>query len=93
MKYKAKLVVKGFQKKEGIDYTKIFLPIVKLTRIRTILGLVMKDDLHLQQMDIQIAFPHGNLEEVQGFKVRGRKDLVCKVQKSLYGLEQAPYQW
>ena len=98
-RYKARLVVKGFQQKEGIDYTDIFSPVVKLITIRTVLGLVMKEDLHLQQMDVKTAFLHGDLDEEiymqqpQGFEVKGKEKLVCKLQKSLYGLKQAPRQW
>ncbi|CAM8947691.1 unnamed protein product [Rhodiola kirilowii] len=50
-RYKARLVAKGFQEKEGIDYTEIFSPVVKMVTIRTVLGLVAKENLHLQQMD------------------------------------------
>ena len=93
------MVVKGFQQKEGIDYTEIFSPVVKLMTIRAVLGLVAKENLHLQQMDVKTAFLHGDLEEEiymqqpQGFEVKGKEKLVCKLQKSLYGLKQAPRQW
>ena len=39
-KYKARLVVKGFAQKKGLDFDEIFSPFVKMTSIRTILSLV-----------------------------------------------------
>ena len=62
-RYKARLVVKGFQQKEGIDYNEIFSPVVKLTTIRTVLALVTHDNLYLEQMDVKTTFLHGDLEE------------------------------
>lgn len=38
--YKAKLVVKDFTKREGIDYTKIFSPVAKHTSIRILFAIV-----------------------------------------------------
>jgi hypothetical protein len=44
-RYKARLVVKGFTQKEGIDFTKIISPIVKMSSIRIILGPFVASNL------------------------------------------------
>ena len=98
-RYKARLVVKGFQQKESVDYTDIFSLVVKLTTIRLVLRIVTVENLHLEQLDVKTAFLHGDLEEdiyirqPQGFIVQGKESLVCKLRKNLYGLKQAPRQW
>ena len=95
-RYKARLLVKGFAQKEGIDFTEIFSPVFKMSSIRVILGLVASLDLEFEQLDVKIAFHHGELEEEiymkqsEGFIKKGKEDLVCKLKKSLYGLKQAP---
>ena len=96
---KARLVVKGFQQHEGVDYTEIFSPVVKLTTVRLVLSIIVAKDLHLEKFDVKMTFLHGELEEdiymvqPEGFLSRGRKDIVCKLKRSLYGLKQAPRQW
>jgi len=47
-RYKATLVVKGFQQKQGIDFTEIFSLVVKMTSIRIILSIVAAENLHLE---------------------------------------------
>ena len=47
VKRKARLVVKGCNQKKGIDFDEIFSPVVKMTSIRTVLGLVASHDLEL----------------------------------------------
>ena len=70
-----------------------------MVTIRTVLGLVAQEDLHLQQMDVKTAFLHGDLDEEiymeqpDGFVIDGQEGKVCKLLKSLYGLKQAPKQW
>ena len=43
-----KKVVKGFAQKEGIDFTKIFSPVVKMSSNRAILGLVAAFDVECE---------------------------------------------
>ena len=67
-----------------------------MTSIRTILTLMATKDFHLEQLDVKTTFLHGDLDEEiymaqpQGFEVKGKENLVCKLKKSLYGLKQAP---
>ena len=46
--YKARLVVKGFAQKKGIDFDEIFFPVVEMTSIKTMLSLVVVEDLRLE---------------------------------------------
>jgi hypothetical protein len=61
--YKARLFVKGFSQNKDIDFDEIFSSVVKMTSIRTILILVAVEDLHLEQLDVERTFLHGDLEE------------------------------
>jgi Reverse transcriptase (RNA-dependent DNA polymerase) len=75
---------------------KIFSPIVKMSSIRVVLSLTASLDLKIEQLDVKIAFLHGDLEEElymeqpEDFEKKGQEHLVCKLMKSLYGLKQAP---
>jgi hypothetical protein len=73
-----------------------FSPAAKLTSIRFILSVVVAFDFKVEQMDVKTTFLHGDLEEEiymkkpEGFVVKGKKELVCKLKKSMYGLKQSP---
>ncbi|GJR00050.1 retrovirus-related pol polyprotein from transposon TNT 1-94 [Tanacetum coccineum] len=62
-RYHARLVVKGYAQKEGIDFNEIFSPVVKMTTIRVVLAMCATYDLHLEQLDVKTTFLHGNIEE------------------------------
>ena len=40
-----------------------YSPVVKMTSVRVVLGLAASMDLELGQMDVKIAFLHGDLKE------------------------------
>ena len=70
-----------------------------MSSIRVALGLAAHLNLEVEQLDVKIAFLHDDLEEEiymqqpEGFEVKGKENLVCKLKKSLYGLKQALRQW
>ena len=98
-KFKARLVVKGFIQKEGIDYFDTYAPIARISTIRVLIALASIYKLQIHQMDVKKAFLNGELEEEiymkqpEGFVVQGQEQKVRKLIKSLYGLKQAPKQW
>jgi hypothetical protein len=92
-KYKAWLVPKGYSRVEGIDFGDIFSHVAKLTSIRFVLSIVAAFDFEVEQMNVETTFLHENLEEEtymkqpEGYDMKGKKELVCKLKKSLYGLK------
>ncbi|GKV22443.1 hypothetical protein SLEP1_g32316 [Rubroshorea leprosula] len=98
-RYKARLVIKGYAQKLGIDFDEVFSPVVRMTTIRVVLALAASLDLELEQLDVKIAFLHGDLNEEiymtqsEGFVEENNRSLVCRLNKSLYGLKQAPRCW
>ena len=93
VKYKARVVAKGYSQKEGVDYNEIFSPVVRHTSIRVLLALVAALDMELEQLDVKTAFLHGHLEveiymdQPDGFVESGKDTWVCRLTKSLYGLK------
>ena len=97
-KYKARLVVKGYREKEGLDYFDTYSPVTRITSIRMLIALAAVYDFKVHQMNVKTSFLNGELEEEiyieqpEGFIVLGKEKKVCRVVKSLYGVKQAPKQ-
>ncbi|CAI7803810.1 unnamed protein product [Closterium sp. NIES-54] len=95
--YKSRLVAKGYQQKEKVEYMELFASIVKPTTLRTLLAAATIKGWVVKQMDVTTAFLNGILEEeiflAQPERFDDGTGRVLKLNKDLYGLKQAPRQW
>ena len=96
-KFKARLVIKGFNQKRGVDYDQTFSPVARMSTIRTLLSVVANVGMKLTQIDVSTAFLYGDLDETiymqQAEGYGDKSGRVCCLKKSLYGLKQASRCW
>lgn len=97
-RYKARLVILGNHQEEGVDYKETFDLVIQMNTVRILLEISVAKGWDLHQMDVHSAFLHGDLDEEvymklhPGFKTTGLNQ-VCKLRKSLYGLQQDQRCW
>ncbi|CAI7860669.1 unnamed protein product [Closterium sp. NIES-54] len=94
---KTRLVIKGFQQREGIDFQEVFAPVAKAPTLRLLLAAAAVCGWKVEQMDVKTAFLYSVVdEEIYMKQPEGYDDgsgRVCKLNKAIYGLKQAPRCW
>lgn len=106
IRYKARLVARGFEQKYGVDYKETFAPVIAHKTIRILLAMAAMEKCYVHQMDVKTAFLNGDVKEEiyisspQGFTMSDLPNVgkptyqnVLGLRKSLYGLKQAPLVW
>jgi hypothetical protein len=98
-RYKARRVLREFTQCPDIDYDETFSPVVKPAMVHTVLHHAHSRDWPIHQLDVKNAFLHCTLSETiccthsTGFFNPTHPNLVCRLNKSLYSLKQAPHAW
>ena len=98
-RYKTRWVLWGFTQRPGVDYDETFSPVVKPATVRMVFSLVLSRSWPVHQLDVKNAFLHSTLSETvycsqpARFVDSSRPNMVCRLNKSLYDLKQAPRAW
>jgi len=103
--YKARLVIKGYEQKEGIDYDENYVPVSKMVTFRLILVLAAQYGWDVDHMDVVTAFLNPRIDRDNiymemplGIDWRASSGSVPSgsvliLGKALYGLKQEPRLW
>ena len=62
-KHKARLVVRGFMQREGLNYTEVFALVARIEIVRIVVVLAHSRGWNMWQLDVKSAFLNGLLEE------------------------------
>ena len=99
MRFKARLVAQGFEQRYGEDFDEVHAPVALQQTLRVLLTVAGHKKLIVRHVDVKNAYLHGKLEEdifmrqPPGYSVAGKEELVCKLDRSIYGLKQAARVW
>ena len=83
---------------EGIHFDETFAPFSRMEAICMFLSYACSRKIKVYQINFELAFLNGKLEEVyieqpEGFLLSQKEDYVCRLKKALYGLKQVPRAW
>ena len=97
IKYKGRLVAKGFSQIQGVDFVETFAPVMRLESFRLLIALATKLDLLIHVVDVVGAYLNGTLKEtiymIQPPDYDDGTGRVCQLLRPLYGLKQAGRAW
>jgi len=99
VKFKARLVARGFSQVAGVDFEDTFAPVSRLSSLRIILAHAATHDLVLRQVDVEGAYLNGPLEEEiyisppEGVDLQKQSSNCLRLNKALYGLKQSGRAW
>ncbi|KAL2885578.1 putative retroelement pol poly protein [Ceratocystis lukuohia] len=96
-KYKARLVVRGFRQEYGVNFFESFAPTPSSATLRLFLATVCQYNMECHQVDACNAFAQSKIKEEVFIELPANVEcpngMVAKLDRCLYGLKQAAYQW
>src|SRR5947207_4771227 len=90
VRYKARVVTKGYSQIAGLDFTETFAPVVRIESVRTLFAIAAFYNLYILHANAKTAFLNGNsdlelyVEQPEGFLDQNYPDEVLRLRKTLY---------
>jgi hypothetical protein len=87
-RFKARLVVKSYAQREGVDFADTFAPVCRYETLRILLAMAVANDWDSDMFDVDTAFLNSKLkrrvytEQPEGYAVG--LDLVCLVLRAIW---------
>ncbi|KAH9138471.1 hypothetical protein AeRB84_017219 [Aphanomyces euteiches] len=97
-KFKARLVVRGFTQKYGVDFVDTYSPVIKQSTVRLLLFIALYLDIELIHGDIPAAYVKATMDRAIYMEIPhgiegDPKTQALLLKKSLYGLKQSGRLW
>ena len=107
IRYKSRLVARGFDQTHGVDWYRSYAPTLSLGSLRIFLANASKQKLKVRSLDIKAAYLYGQVDAdiymkiPEGYMPQNTKeecimrdkDSCAHLNKSIYGLVQSGYIW
>lgn len=99
IRYKARWVGFGNHQEKDKHYFITYASVGRVETFKLLLSIAVTYKWQVFQFDVETAFLHGEMDadvymrQVSGFEVKGKENWVWKLNKSLYGMKQAPRMW
>ena len=100
-RYKARLVIKGYEEVNSEDYNETFAPVARLSTLQMLFALSIEMGWHIHQMDVVAAFLYPAIAETVYVEPpaeiewleKGFGNKIYLLTKALYCLKQVPRVW
>lgn len=99
VRYRARLVARGFSQIKGMDYNETFSPVVRYSTLRLLFALSVQLDLKMNHLDVPTAFLNGDIDECVFMEIpvnsnfKNCENKVLRLKRAIYGLKQSARAW
>ncbi len=98
IKYKARIVARGFTQRQGIDYDETMAQVISIKSLRILFSHAAFTDQEIDLLDVETAFLHAPLTRPHYVIVppgiqRYAPGTILRVNRALYGFCESPREW